>query len=405
MSDFDPTKPIKDPKVWYPQGMYISQGNNDQKTFLLAKQDMGSLNRYVMTGRMLPTDRTEYISTIGVADASVISDEVWGAVDNLLRIYTTIKTDSSDFQDNTWDGIVNLASNIYTYASKAGGTDKSSYYYKIMEWIKNYNEATTDDDRKKYAADITYAAKKQLGVVTDLQSKAETARTDLGVFHDKCVASKGQLNGSANAMQTLLKKENSDIETLTKEIEDTTKALEPIQKQIDAARLREDKIEYYSWIPIVGTIAAITVIALAEKEIASLRDNLNQIIAVINSDQAKMQAANALQGDITGMGTDVDNLLGIIAPAISTLEDLQGAWKSMSAKLEALISLFKDETESVPPMDMVETDLQSIINEWNTLRDDADTYIKGAYKIPQPSKTSIQNYVNQLDDHLQKLKN
>ncbi|OJJ88372.1 uncharacterized protein ASPGLDRAFT_31525 [Aspergillus glaucus CBS 516.65] len=405
MSDFDPTKPIKDPKVWYPQGMYISQGDNGQKTFLLAKKDMGSLNRYVMTGRMLPTDRTEYTSTIGVADTSVISDEVWGAVDNLLRVYKTIKTDSSDFQDNTWDGIVELASNIYTYASKAGGTDESSYYYKIMEWVKNYNEANTDDEREKYAADITYAAKKQLGIVTDLQRKAETARTDLGVFHDKCVASKGQLDGSANTMQTLLKKENSDIETLTKEIEDAKKALEPIQKRIDEARLREQHTEYYSWIPIVGTIAAIAVIALAEEEIASLRDSLNKIMVVINSDQAKLQAANALQGDITGMGTDVDSLLGIIAPAISILEDLQGAWKSMSTKLEVLMSLFEDETEGVPPMDMAETDLQSIIEEWNALRDDADAYIKEAYNIPQPSKTSIQNYVNQLDDHLQKLKN
>lgn len=50
------------------------------------------------------------------------------------------------------------------------------------------------------------------------------------------------------------------------------------------------------------TIAAITVISLAEEEIASLRDSLNKIMALINSDQAKLQAANALQGDITGMG-------------------------------------------------------------------------------------------------------
>lgn len=90
MSDFDPTKPIKDPKIWYPQGMYVSQGDNGQKTFVLAKQDMGSLNRYVMTGRMLPTARKEYTSTIGVADTSVISNEIWNAIDDLLKIYTTV---------------------------------------------------------------------------------------------------------------------------------------------------------------------------------------------------------------------------------------------------------------------------------------------------------------------------
>lgn len=60
----------------------------------------------------------------------------------------------------------------------------------------------------------------------------------------------------------------------------------------------------------------------------------------------------------------------MIGPAISTLEDLQGAWESMSAKMKTLISLFEDETKDVPPMDMAETDLQSIIEEWNYLRDD-----------------------------------
>lgn len=105
-----------------------------------------------------------------------------------------------------------------------------------MEWVKAYNEATTDEDRKKYAADITYAAQNQLDIVTDLQSKAEAARTDLGTFHDKCVASKGHLDGSAQVMQTLLKNENNDIEALTKDIEDAKKSLEPIQKEIDAGK-------------------------------------------------------------------------------------------------------------------------------------------------------------------------
>lgn len=52
----------------------------------------------------------------------------------------------------------------------------------------------------------------------------------------------------------------------------------------------------------MGTIAAIAIIVLAEEEIAGLRDELKGIMDLINSDQAKLQAANALQGDITGMG-------------------------------------------------------------------------------------------------------
>jgi len=91
---FDPTKPIDDPSVWFPQGMYVQQKRKDgeKPVFILADTDMSSLNRYAWTGRLLATTRDEYTLSLGINDNSEISEPVWGAVDTLLGKYKTVST-------------------------------------------------------------------------------------------------------------------------------------------------------------------------------------------------------------------------------------------------------------------------------------------------------------------------
>ena len=94
MSAFDPTKPINDASVWKPQGMYVKQDTKDGKeeVFILAKEDMSALNRYVWTGKLLPTNRDEYKRSLGILDGTEISDNVWTAADQLLVSYTAVST-------------------------------------------------------------------------------------------------------------------------------------------------------------------------------------------------------------------------------------------------------------------------------------------------------------------------
>jgi hypothetical protein len=92
MSTFDPTKPIDDPSVWFPQGMYVQQTKrgSDGQVFILAQADMASLNRYAWTGRLLAVTRDEYTQSLGISNTSEMSDSVWGAVDTLLVKYATV---------------------------------------------------------------------------------------------------------------------------------------------------------------------------------------------------------------------------------------------------------------------------------------------------------------------------
>jgi hypothetical protein len=93
MASFDPTKPIDDPSVWYPKGMYVEQQTRygNQKVFILAQSDIAALNRYVWTGKMLPTTRDEYKLSLRFSEGSEISDPVWTAADRVLGTYSAVR--------------------------------------------------------------------------------------------------------------------------------------------------------------------------------------------------------------------------------------------------------------------------------------------------------------------------
>lgn len=100
MTSFDPSKPINDPSVWSPKGLFLdnktkkitafSAEQDDDKTFLLDDENMVALSRFLWTGKLLPTDRETYIRVLGLTDTNEMSDKVWKEVDNLLGTYTEV---------------------------------------------------------------------------------------------------------------------------------------------------------------------------------------------------------------------------------------------------------------------------------------------------------------------------
>lgn len=102
MTHFDPSKPIDDPEVWCPQGMYVEDESdpNGDPIFILAQSDMASLNRFLWNGKQLPTTRDEYKASLGIIDGSEISKPVWEAADKTLSVYGAVRIHKSP--DGTW---------------------------------------------------------------------------------------------------------------------------------------------------------------------------------------------------------------------------------------------------------------------------------------------------------------
>ncbi|KAI0453831.1 hypothetical protein F5B21DRAFT_504924 [Xylaria acuta] len=398
MSAFDPTKPIDDPSVWYPQGMYVQQEKRDGEgpVFVLAQTDMASLNRYAWTGKLLPVTRDEYTLSLGISDGSEISEPVWGAVDLLLGKYSTMKTDTSQFLDITWPSIVDLSNNIYNFSALAGGKDDSSYYASMLKWVGMYNDETDPDKKEEYRQSIQQITKTMYDKTQTLHDKAEESKQALIKFEEATRTSQVALTSSSSQLSDLLEGEDGEITELKDQISQSLKDIEAYQKEIDADRLTIEQTAYYVWIPFAGTIAAVSVLLVTENDIHRLEKAIKTVRDTINQEKAKLQAAMRLQSDITSMSMQVDKLVDLFGPVITTLEMLQGAWEKMGSDLNSLNELFNDQGTDIPPMLMEQIQLNQIIDQWNALKNCVDQYRQNAYLSDQPSKESLDDYLAEL---------
>ncbi|KAL7934086.1 hypothetical protein V8C35DRAFT_280397 [Trichoderma chlorosporum] len=412
MASFDPSKPIDDPEVWFPKGMFIDNkaqnlttkvyaADDEDKTFILNHDKMVALSRFLWTGKLLPTDRDAYIKTLGLTTTDEITENVWKEIDNLLTTYTQVQKDCTQFKDVTWDKLVDLSGQIKTYATIAGGTMNSSYYEAQLEWVRQYNDekAKPEPDQKTLddlADGIKGAIEEEQGKIDAIQSHIKDALSALKEFHDNCMQYEATLENEGTTLQNLLEEEGNDIQHLTEEINEELQEIEDLQVEIDRDHQKIKESAYYVWIPFIGTIAAVTVTLLAEADIKRLKTAMEKIQAILEVDQAKLQTAYRLQGDISSMGTQLTGLVNVMKPAIATLEALQGAWAEMYADLQTLYDLFEDDKQSIPPMLLEKRQLQTIIDAWNDLKNYADDYIQHAFMTDDPEKVSIQSYVDQL---------
>ncbi|KAL7809882.1 hypothetical protein V8C44DRAFT_365782 [Trichoderma aethiopicum] len=418
---FDPTKPITDETVWFPRGMLISKNSkklilkphdprlrdDKDQIFILERGQMHALCRFLWTGKLLPTDHSSYTRYLGIVDTSIISNEVWSEIDKLLNTYKSISEDCTEFKDDTWDKLTILSGIIKTYAVIAGGTGKSSYYQATLEWVGQYH-----DEKKKpnpdqgtldeLSSNIKSAIEEEQGKIKLIQDQVAKALTALATFHDNCKVYETTLQGDEKSLQELLTKEGNNVKNLQEKIDRERADIKDAQSIIDSDHSRIQQTDYYSWVVPIGTIAAAIIANEAEAEIERMEKKIREIQEAMEADEAKLQTAKTLQADITSMRGQVTDLIDIIAPAIETLEALQGAWAGMNADLQTLYDLFGDsaEADSIPPMQLEERQLETIVEAWNDLKEYAGRYIDNSFMSTEPQKQSLQDWLDDANKYL-----
>ncbi|PTB63928.1 hypothetical protein BBK36DRAFT_1180910 [Trichoderma citrinoviride] len=366
----DEQLPIGDETVWFPRGMLIGKHDqklnikphdprdrsDDEQIFILERGQMHALCRFLWTGKLLPTDRTQDTRYLGLVNTSVISTE--------------ISEDCIVFKDETWDKLTILADIIKTYAVLAGGTGTSSYYQAMLEWVGQYN-----DEKDKPAPDQTVLdnlSKSIKGAIDDeqkkitlIQDQVAKALDALGTFHDNCKVYGTTLQGDGNSLQGLLNKEGNNIDKLQAQIDQDRTAIEDAQARIGAGEVLAASVP-------IGTIASAIVANQAQGDIEKLERKIKDVQKALDAEEAK-----------------VSDLVEIIAPAILTLEALQGAWAGMSADLQTLYDLFGDSAESIPPMLLEQRQLETIVE-----------YIENSFMTDEPKHQSMQEWLDDAEKYL-----
>lgn len=153
-----------------------------------------------------------------------------------------MKTDASGFLGMTWPSIVELSSDIYHYATTAGGKSPSSYYANMLLWVGKYNEEKdktepNQKELKKYRDSILAITNMEIKKVHELSEKIDKAKEDLTTFHDKCKTSQNELSNHVTTMKSLLEGENGEIKKWNDQIAQIQKDIQSVQEEIDHGKV------------------------------------------------------------------------------------------------------------------------------------------------------------------------
>ena len=131
-----------------------------------------------------------------------------------------------------------LANKIHFFASRAGGSESSSYYQNILTGVGNYNKekesASPDQDKLDQIANyIRKLAQREIDRADELHKMAGDVKTELKSFHDSTKKTQGELNGSKEALDKLLVGQDGEIQKLKDDINDSLAKIKDELKKID----------------------------------------------------------------------------------------------------------------------------------------------------------------------------
>ncbi|KAK2599072.1 hypothetical protein QQS21_005478 [Conoideocrella luteorostrata] len=430
---------------WYPIGQtvetpsraarrvvtYGGDDDDDGATFAFADEDMGKLNRYLHGGRILPLDKDSFCQKVGILDQSKITDHIWTQIDGLIGTYKEatdraviwpqIYKDCTGFLDGdssesrrqwtradsddsafdalcTFDKMNTLASQIYGYADNAGADD-SSYYLFMFDQCKKYNaDDATDQQREAARKAILDATEDLLSDVAPMQLHAKKVSNALNDFEKACDKREGALIDSETSMTSILNVDLGDIDDLQKKIDSQLTDIAADQKIIDADRYDQQMTAAYVWIPIIGTIAGPVVFAERQADIEKYEKKIAALKDLISSEQDQIALHQQLQGHVTAMSKQCQDLKALIGPAKETAEKLKGGWDLMGDEIQKVHDTAEKFETKIPGVAFADIQLESIVREWKKLYKGAREYIKTAPVLPRTDVMSIDDYHDQIKD-------
>lgn len=421
-----------DETKWYPIGQTVEtpsraapravkdngDDDDDGATFAFADEDMGKLNRYLHGGRVLPRDKDTFCQNVGILDQSKITDHIWTQINSLIGTYKEIYKDcvgflgdsseshrqwtKADGDDSAFDALCTfdkmntLSSQIYGYADNAG-SDDSSYYLFMFDQCSKYNDdGATDQQREAARKAILDATEDLLSDIAPMQLHAKKVSDALNVFELACDKRESALVDSETNMTSILNEDLGDIDDLQDKIDSQLADIAADQKIIDSDRYDQKMTAAYVWIPIIGTIAAPIVFAERQADIEKYEKKIAALKALISSEQDKIALHQQLQGHVTAMSKQCQDLKALIGPARETAEKLKGGWDLMGDEIQKVHDTAEKFETKIPGVSFAEIQLESIVREWKRLYKGAREYIKTAPVLPRTDVMSIDDYHDQI---------
>ncbi|KAL1733729.1 hypothetical protein EV714DRAFT_281494 [Schizophyllum commune] len=352
---------------------------NQDGNYVLQQDDMYAVLQYVWAGVLLPTDPTAFQARLGISAETM--QKMSAVLERLVSQYKTTQGHCQPFKDSTYPSIVNIASDVYSYAQNAGGTVEDSYYANIFQSVQTL--ATTTDPTKQASLKqtITELINVQVQSIEGIQEKAQTVLDDVKAFQNLSMQDAKDLQSCHTAVNTALSTEIGNLADLKKNLADDRKVLKAEQ----ATYLRDEIIACtslaYAWIPGLGTIAAsvvATVYGLAAQKMAK---TIAKTKTDITGDEGKITDETRMISDMQSIDADLGDFLTALDSAITALQGMMGTWGAIADDLTTLQKMVdQDIRTAVGAIANIED--EKLVQKWNDLAGAVEKYRQAAYISP-----------------------
>ncbi|KAL1682933.1 hypothetical protein EV122DRAFT_249096 [Schizophyllum commune] len=365
---------------------------NDDGNYILQHDDIANLLKYVWSGVLLPVTESAYTQRLQLSDDT--AGKLSGVIKPLVAAYATTQANCQIFKDKTYPGIVDLSSDVYSYAQNAGGTVDDSYYVNIINWIKQLSKSTDKEEQEELQGAINAVIDQQVKDIQALQDRADAAVAELQKFEDQSEKDQDALTTRSNVVKDQVTAEVGSLDELNAKLKEYRDELTEDLKEYEHDKLVAETSASYCWLGLIGLIAAAAVASVYGDKAAKMAKRIDEVRQLIKDWETKVKDETRLISDLGAIGTDVGNILKLIKPAIEVIQKMIGVWTAIANDLknlkEAVNKDFKIANEMVAKMQATK-----LVNNWNDLKDSVDKYRQAAF-VSDVSTATLEDLSAQL---------
>jgi hypothetical protein len=287
-----------------------------------------------------------------------------------IPIFNAVRAASSHFELNTLPRANQLGNQLYNYGTTADATFRG--VIQLMDQPSPNKDALRQlfGNVRDTAQRCGTEASAVEAAVKDFGNELDTGGRNLKVVVDRELTDAGGLKARIELIQNDIKTQDA--------------AITAAQAAITADQRVINDTVYYSWIPFIGTIVAVSLIIANEKDIQEKLGIINAAVAKKRTDNNDLAPLNTRLTQLTYCQQFNGNQISQMAKMAPILGDLRSAWSTMATNLGNILqNINLAEANQLKSMDVLApVQLTAAVNQWQQVANDAHSYMMNFYVRP-----------------------
>ncbi|MFB0832535.1 alpha-xenorhabdolysin family binary toxin subunit A [Brevibacillus laterosporus] len=325
----------------------------EESTFLIEKEEWVKVQRYVIEGKFLPTNKEEMCKRFSLNKSLDFTD-----VEPVFPVYKNIKLHCEDWSKNTFPQAIKVADDIIDYA------DKADVYYKPLNDLVEQIQKTNDEDSMRKFKRICEKLMKEASVRSQ---NAKNVADNMQKFYDETLSDNKDL-------QPLVKKQQDRFKELGENVNQIKKKIDDLQRDLDKELEKKAELDKYKWLGFIGgwLFGLITKESLDGTLGKDYKIRIEGLIKEKNELTDQHQKALVMMKLLELVKGNTENLLDKMKRAISVLQKITNIWSAIAEDLGRLLKVVEKEIPN--DIELADLAIEEAIKKWRRVGKNADDF-------------------------------